>query len=108
MQSIQIIILLIHMENAVKLAMFGKVNIAAQLDEGYGLGIRQLNEEVDKNWLIDFIDRIGELQSIACTVQSRHSTNNAQLSTKLLIVGDPLSLTLVSNRAHQTGTSYLK
>lgn len=39
----------IHMENSVKLAMFGKVNIAAQLNEGYRLGIRQHNEEVDKN-----------------------------------------------------------
>ena len=50
--------------------------------------------------MIDFIDRIGDLQSITSTIQSRHSSNNAQLSTKLSIVGDPLSITLVSNRAH--------
>ena len=37
------------MENAMRLAMFGKINISAQLDEGYRIGIRKHNEEVDKN-----------------------------------------------------------
>ncbi|XP_030267317.1 zinc finger MYM-type protein 1-like isoform X2 [Sparus aurata] len=37
------------MENALKLAMFGRVNIGEQLNEGYRLGIRKHNEEVDKN-----------------------------------------------------------
>lgn len=32
-----------------RLAMFGSVNIAAQLDEDYRIGIRRHNEEVDKN-----------------------------------------------------------
>ena len=39
----------VHMENAMRLAMFGKINISAQLDEGYRIGIRKHNEEVDKN-----------------------------------------------------------
>lgn len=29
--------------------MFGNINIAAQLDEGYRIEIRKHNEEVDKN-----------------------------------------------------------
>ena len=37
------------MENAMRQATFGKINIAAQLDEGYRIGIRKHNEEVDKN-----------------------------------------------------------
>ncbi|XP_073337216.1 zinc finger MYM-type protein 1-like [Pagrus major] len=37
------------MENALRLAMFGKINISSQLDEGYRIGIRKHNEEVDKN-----------------------------------------------------------
>ena len=37
------------MENALRLAMFGKINISSQLDEGYRVGIRKHNEEVDKN-----------------------------------------------------------
>ncbi|XP_038157042.1 zinc finger MYM-type protein 1-like [Cyprinodon tularosa] len=39
----------IHMENALQLAMFGKIKISSQLDEGYMVGIRKHNEEVDKN-----------------------------------------------------------
>lgn len=39
----------IHMENALRLAMFGKINMSCQLDEGYRIGIRKHNEEVDKN-----------------------------------------------------------
>ncbi|KAK5885972.1 hypothetical protein CesoFtcFv8_017055 [Champsocephalus esox] len=39
----------VHMENAMQLAMFGRVNIAVQLDEDYRIGIRKHNEEVDKN-----------------------------------------------------------
>ncbi|XP_051808999.1 zinc finger MYM-type protein 1-like isoform X2 [Acanthochromis polyacanthus] len=38
-----------HMENAMRLGMFGRANIAAQLDDGYRIGIRKHNEEVDKN-----------------------------------------------------------
>ncbi|KAM4628575.1 zinc finger MYM-type protein 1-like [Polymixia lowei] len=38
-----------HIENAMKLAMFGKLNIAAQLDEGHRIEIRKYNEEIDKN-----------------------------------------------------------
>lgn len=37
------------MENAMQLAMFWKVNIATQLNEGYWIGIRNHNEEFDKN-----------------------------------------------------------
>ncbi|XP_071371303.1 zinc finger MYM-type protein 1-like [Centroberyx affinis] len=37
------------MENTVKLAMLGRVNIATQLDEGHRIGVRKHNEEVDKN-----------------------------------------------------------
>uniref|UniRef100_H3A7F9 TTF-type domain-containing protein n=1 Tax=Latimeria chalumnae TaxID=7897 RepID=H3A7F9_LATCH len=38
-----------HLDNSIKLATFGSVNIATQLDESYHLGIRKHNEEVDKN-----------------------------------------------------------
>uniref|UniRef100_H3ARG5 DUF4371 domain-containing protein n=1 Tax=Latimeria chalumnae TaxID=7897 RepID=H3ARG5_LATCH len=38
-----------HLDNSVKLAMFGSVTIATQLDESYHVGIRKHNEEVDKN-----------------------------------------------------------
>lgn len=37
------------MDNAVKLALFGRVNIATQLDDGYRVSMRRHNEEVDKN-----------------------------------------------------------
>lgn len=37
------------MENTVKLAMLGRVNIATQLDEGHRTAIRKHNEEVDNN-----------------------------------------------------------
>ncbi|KAK0145330.1 hypothetical protein N1851_009218 [Merluccius polli] len=37
------------MENTVKLAMLGRVNITTQLDEGHRIGVRKHNEEVDKN-----------------------------------------------------------
>lgn len=37
------------MENAVKLAMLGRVNIATQPVEGHRIGVRKHNEEVDKN-----------------------------------------------------------
>lgn len=39
----------IHMENALKLAFFGKAKVSAQLNEAYRTGIRQHNEEVDRN-----------------------------------------------------------
>ncbi|XP_057705172.1 uncharacterized protein LOC130923456 [Corythoichthys intestinalis] len=50
----------IHVENALRLAMFGKASIACQLDESYRLGIRKNNEVVDKNrqMLSEIIDRI--------------------------------------------------
>lgn len=32
-----------------RLGMFGRVNIAPQLDEGYRIGIRRNNKKVDKN-----------------------------------------------------------
>uniref|UniRef100_H3B3J6 DUF4371 domain-containing protein n=1 Tax=Latimeria chalumnae TaxID=7897 RepID=H3B3J6_LATCH len=38
-----------HLDNSIKLAMFGSVNVATQLDESYRVGIRKHNEEVDKN-----------------------------------------------------------
>lgn len=38
-----------HMNNTVKLAMLGSVNIATQLDEGHRIGVRIHNEEVHKN-----------------------------------------------------------
>ena len=38
---------MVHMFNAVKLAMQGKTSIAAQLDEGYRFAVRKHNEEVD-------------------------------------------------------------
>lgn len=37
------------MENAVKLAMLVRDNVALQLDEGHGNGVRKCNEETDKN-----------------------------------------------------------
>ena len=39
----------VHMNNAVKLAMLGRIGIAAQLDEGHRIAVRKHNEEVDKN-----------------------------------------------------------
>ncbi|XP_049441605.1 uncharacterized protein LOC125894323 [Epinephelus fuscoguttatus] len=39
----------IHMENAMRLAMFGRVNISAQLDEGYRIGIHKHDAEGDEN-----------------------------------------------------------
>uniref|UniRef100_H3BEE8 HAT C-terminal dimerisation domain-containing protein n=1 Tax=Latimeria chalumnae TaxID=7897 RepID=H3BEE8_LATCH len=49
-----------HLDNSIKLAMFGSVNIATQLDESYRVGIRKHNEEVDKNRYIlsKLIDRV--------------------------------------------------
>ncbi|XP_064180996.1 zinc finger MYM-type protein 1-like isoform X1 [Anguilla rostrata] len=38
-----------HMENTVKLAMLGRVDIATQLDERHRIAVRKHNEEVDKN-----------------------------------------------------------
>lgn len=38
-----------HMENSVKLAILGRVNIATQLDDGHRIAIRKHNAEVDKN-----------------------------------------------------------
>lgn len=38
-----------HMDNAVKLALLGRVNIATQLDDGHRIAVRKHNEEVDKN-----------------------------------------------------------
>ena len=39
----------VHMNNAVKLAMLGRISIVAQLDEGNRIAVRKHNEEVDKN-----------------------------------------------------------
>uniref|UniRef100_H3B1F8 HAT C-terminal dimerisation domain-containing protein n=1 Tax=Latimeria chalumnae TaxID=7897 RepID=H3B1F8_LATCH len=41
-----------HLDNSIKLAMFGSINITTQLDESYRVGIRKHNEEFDKNWYI--------------------------------------------------------
>ncbi|KAL0152798.1 hypothetical protein M9458_052521 [Cirrhinus mrigala] len=38
-----------HLDNAMRLQIFGKLSIAQQLDEGYRIGIRRHNEEVIKN-----------------------------------------------------------
>lgn len=38
-----------HLSCAMKLAMLGNVNIAAQLHEGYSVSVRNHNKEVDKN-----------------------------------------------------------
>ncbi|XP_069481109.1 protein zwilch homolog isoform X1 [Ambystoma mexicanum] len=38
-----------HLNNSLRLVMYGRVNIATQLDEGYRVGVRKHNEEVDKN-----------------------------------------------------------
>ncbi|XP_008273895.1 zinc finger MYM-type protein 1-like [Stegastes partitus] len=38
-----------HLDNSMKLKLFGRVSIAEQLDEGYRAGIRRHNEEVTKN-----------------------------------------------------------
>ncbi len=38
-----------HLDNAMRLQLFGKLSIAEQLDEGYRIGIRKHNEEVTKN-----------------------------------------------------------
>ena len=37
------------MENCIKLAVFGKISIAMQLDDGHRIAVRRHNEEVDKN-----------------------------------------------------------
>ena len=39
----------VHMNNCVKLAMLGRISIAAQLDEGHRIAVRRHNEEVDRN-----------------------------------------------------------
>lgn len=38
-----------HLDNTMKLRIFGRASIAAQLDEGYRIGIQRHNEEVTKN-----------------------------------------------------------
>ena len=38
-----------HLNNSLKLNLFGRLSIAEQLDEGYRIGIRKHNEEVRKN-----------------------------------------------------------
>lgn len=38
-----------HLDNSMKLRIFGRASIATQLDEGYRIGIRRHNEEVTKN-----------------------------------------------------------
>ena len=40
---------MVHMNNAVKLAMLGRTSIAAQLDEGHRIALRKHTEEV-KTW----------------------------------------------------------
>ncbi|KAK0142686.1 Zinc finger MYM-type protein 1 [Merluccius polli] len=39
----------VHMDNAVKLAMLGRICIATQLDDGHRIAVRKHNEEVDRN-----------------------------------------------------------
>ncbi|XP_030212392.1 zinc finger MYM-type protein 1 isoform X1 [Gadus morhua] len=39
----------VHMNTCVKLAMLGRISIAAQLDEGHRIAVRRHNEEVDRN-----------------------------------------------------------
>ncbi|KAK0152292.1 Zinc finger MYM-type protein 1 [Merluccius polli] len=38
-----------HLDNSLKLHLFGRLSIAEQLNEGYRIGIRKHNEEVTKN-----------------------------------------------------------
>ncbi|XP_078522463.1 zinc finger MYM-type protein 1-like [Lissotriton helveticus] len=38
-----------HLDSSIKLAMFGRMNIASQLDDSYRIAIRNHNLEVDKN-----------------------------------------------------------
>lgn len=38
-----------HLDNSLKLSFFGGLSIAEQLDEGYKIGVRRHNEEVNKN-----------------------------------------------------------
>ena len=47
-----------HLHCPMKLAMLGQVNIAAQLDEGYHVSVRNHSKEVDNNrhFLSKFID----------------------------------------------------
>lgn len=39
----------LHINSCLKLSVFGSVNIATQLDEGYRLAVRRHNDEVSKN-----------------------------------------------------------
>uniref|UniRef100_H3BCV3 HAT C-terminal dimerisation domain-containing protein n=1 Tax=Latimeria chalumnae TaxID=7897 RepID=H3BCV3_LATCH len=65
----------------IKLAMFGSVNIATQLDESYRVGVRKHNEEVDKNWytlskLIDFVWFCGAFELALCGHDETESNLN--------------------------------
>uniref|UniRef100_H3BCV1 DUF4371 domain-containing protein n=1 Tax=Latimeria chalumnae TaxID=7897 RepID=H3BCV1_LATCH len=70
-----------HLDNSIKLAMFGSVNIATQLDESYRVGVRKHNEEVDKNWytlskLIDFVWFCGAFELALCGHDETESNLN--------------------------------
>ena len=43
-----------HLDNSMKLQFFGRVSIAEQLDEGYRVGIRRHNEEVNEQKIVTY------------------------------------------------------
>ncbi|XP_041842179.1 uncharacterized protein LOC121640469 [Melanotaenia boesemani] len=71
----------LHMENCIKLAVLGKISIAAQLDDGHRVAVRRHNEEVDKNRhilskLIDCIKFCGAFELALRGHDERDSSEN--------------------------------
>ncbi|XP_061095772.1 zinc finger MYM-type protein 1-like isoform X2 [Conger conger] len=69
-----------HMENYLSLAMFGRPNIAAQLDEGHRVGLRKHNEEVTKNrrLLSKIVDRVKSCGAFERAVRGRGETRTSE------------------------------
>ncbi|KAJ8280031.1 hypothetical protein COCON_G00070970 [Conger conger] len=69
-----------HMENYLSLAMFGRPNITAQLDEGHRVGLRKHNEEVTKNrrLLSKIVDRVKSCGAFERAVRGRGETRTSE------------------------------
>ncbi|XP_075965760.1 histone-lysine N-methyltransferase SETDB1-B isoform X3 [Anarhichas minor] len=68
-----------HMENSVKLAILGKVNIATQLTDGHRIAVRKHNEEVDRNRhiLSKAIDCVKFCGAFELALRGHHETDSS-------------------------------
>lgn len=91
-----------HLRNVINLAMLGKVNIAAQLSEGYKLSIMKHNEEVQKNReilskIIDCIKFCGKYELALCGHNERLDSSKPGIFRGLLDFAGKLDAQLKSH-----------